>query len=112
MRWRLPLLLVSSLAASAAACARAPSSAPVTSFPGAPVVLISIDTLRADHLSLYGYTAGSTPVLERLAGNSIVFDDVYSQSPLTLPSHASLLTGLLPLHHGVRDNIGYSVRPD
>src|SRR5204862_1773713 len=42
----------------------------------------------------------------------IVFDDVYSQCPLTLPSHVSLLTGLLPPHHGVRDNIGYSVRPD
>jgi len=81
-------------------------------FPGAPVVLISIDTLRADHLPLYGYRNGATPTLDRLGREGVVFDDVYSHCPLTLPSHTSLLTGLLPLHHGVRDNIGYSVRPD
>src|SRR5204863_4806016 len=79
---------------------------------GAPVVLISIATLRADHLSLYGYRSGSTPTLDRLGREGVVFEDVYSHCPLTLPSHASLLTGLLPPHHGVRDNIGYSLGPD
>ena len=53
----------------------------------APVVLISIDTLRADHLRLYGYKPGSTPILDRLAAIGIVFDDVYSHSPLTLAVH-------------------------
>ena len=80
-------------------------------YAGAPVILISIDTLRADRLPLYGYRSGSTPVLDRLGREAIVFDDVYSHGPLTLPSHASLLTGLLPTHHGVRDNIGYALKP-
>jgi tetratricopeptide (TPR) repeat protein len=75
-------------------------------------VLISIDTLRADHLPLYGYRNGSTPALDRFGRDAIVFDNAYSQVPLTLPSHASLLTGRLPLHHGVRDNIGYAVAAD
>ena len=79
---------------------------------GAPIILISIDTLRADRLPLYGYRHGSTPVLDRLGRDAIVFDDVYSHGPLTLPSHASLLTGLLPTHHGVRDNIGYTLKPE
>jgi len=77
--------------------------------PGAPVILISIDTLRADRLPIYGYRKGSTPVMDRLAREGIVFDDVYSHTPLTLPSHASLFTGLLPTRHGVRDNIGYTL---
>jgi choline-sulfatase len=78
-------------------------------FRGASIILISIDTLRADHLPAYGYTAGSTPTLDALARDGIVFEDLYSHCPLTLPSHASLLTGLLPFRHGVRDNIGYSL---
>ena len=78
---------------------------------GAPIILISIDTLRADRLPLYGHRSGSTPVLDRLGREAVVFDDVYSHGPLTLPSHASLLTGLLPTHHGVRDNIGYALKP-
>lgn len=90
-------------------CGREPSH-PV-SYPGASVVLISIDTLRADRLPVYGYAEGSTPRLNQLAQSAIVFDDVYSHIPLTLPSHASLLTGLLPFRHGVRDNVGYSMRP-
>ena len=73
----------------------------------APVILISIDTLRADHLALYGYRNGDTPTLDGLGRDGIVFDDLYSHCPLTLPSHSSLLTALLPTHHGVRDNIGF-----
>src|SRR5262249_31313199 len=70
----------------------------------APVILISIDTLRADRLPIYGYKNGATPELDALARGGFVFDDVYSHCPLTLPSHSSLLTGQLPMHHGVRDN--------
>jgi arylsulfatase A-like enzyme/Tfp pilus assembly protein PilF len=81
-------------------------------YPDAPVVLVSIDTLRADHLPLYGYKAGSTPNLDRLGREGIVFDDVYSHCPLTLPAHASMLTGLLPPHHGVRDNLGFRLAPE
>jgi choline-sulfatase len=90
------------------------STAPgaATVFPDAPVVLVSIDTLRADHLPLYGYAAGSTPNLDRLGREGIVFDDLYSHCPLTLPAHVSMLTGLLPSHHGVRDNIGFRLGAD
>ena len=79
-------------------------------FRDAPLILISIDTLRADRLPLYGYRDGSTPILDGLGRGGIVFENLYSHCPLTLPSHTSLLTGLLPFRHGVRDNIGYSVR--
>ena len=92
-------------------CTRENPEALSAQHPGAPVILISIDTLRADRLPIYGYRNGSTPVLDRLARDGIVFDDVYSHAPLTLPSHASLLTGLLPTRHGVRDNIGYTLEP-
>jgi choline-sulfatase len=92
-------------------CARGRDSTAPASFPGAPVILISIDTLRADHLPAYGYRAGTTPAINRLAQAGLVFDEAYSQTPLTLPSHTTLLSGRLPWHHGVRDNIGYGVAP-
>ena len=112
MKFEVRLLAALALAALAA-CGRGTRTAAIPErFPGAPVILISIDTLRADHLPLYGYRNGSTPTLDRLGREGIVFEDLYSHCPLTLPSHASLVTGLLPFHHGVRDNIGYSVRAD
>jgi choline-sulfatase len=74
------------------------------------VVLVSIDTLRADRLALYGYAAGSTPTFDRIGREGIVFDEAYSHCPLTLPAHSSLFTGLLPPQHGVRDNLGFTLR--
>jgi arylsulfatase A-like enzyme/Flp pilus assembly protein TadD len=74
-----------------------------------PIVLISIDTLRADHLAAYGYRRGATPQLDRLASEGILFERAYAHAPLTLPSHASMLTGRLPFEHGVRDNAGFSL---
>lgn len=71
------------------------------------VLLITIDTLRADHLAAYGYSAIETPHLDRLASESMVFERVVSPVPLTLPSHASILTGTYPLYHGIRDNAGF-----
>jgi arylsulfatase A-like enzyme/Tfp pilus assembly protein PilF len=71
------------------------------------IVLVTIDTLRADHLPAYGYTRVKTPNLDQLAYQSLIFEDVVSQVPMTLPSHVSLLTGLLPVTHGVRDNSGF-----
>jgi arylsulfatase A-like enzyme/tetratricopeptide (TPR) repeat protein len=93
-----------------AGCARAPRGARAGSlgpFPGAPVVLISIDTLRADHLPAYGYAGVQTPAIDRLRRDSILFANAYSSCPLTLPAHSSILTGLPPSAHGVRDNVGY-----
>lgn len=77
-------------------------------FTNAPVVLISIDTLRADHLPAYGYASVATPAIDALRRDSILYADAYSHCPLTLPSHVSILSGLLPPEHGVRDNLGYN----
>ena len=67
------------------------------------VLLISVDTLGADHLGAYG-AATPTPTLDRLAEEGVVFEKALSQVPITLPSHASLFTGRYPIAHGVRDN--------
>lgn len=79
---------------------------------GTPVVLVSVDTLRSDRLPAYGYIGVSTPAIDRLRDDSILFRNAYSPIPLTLPSHSSVLTGLLPPHHGVRDNMGYRLETD
>jgi arylsulfatase A-like enzyme/Flp pilus assembly protein TadD len=76
-------------------------------FDGAPVILISIDTLRADHLPAYGYGGVKTPNIDALAKESVLFENAYSHVPLTLPSHVTILTGQLPPENGVRNNIGY-----
>jgi arylsulfatase A-like enzyme/Tfp pilus assembly protein PilF len=78
-------------------------------FKDAPVVLISIDTLRSDRLGCYGYAKAATPALDALAREGVLFEDVFSHCPLTLPAHASLFTGLLPPGHGVRDNLGFTL---
>ena len=68
------------------------------------VVLISIDTLRADHLGCYGAPGNPTPNLDRFATDGVRFDRVYASVPVTTPSHATILTGTSPLYHGVRSN--------
>jgi arylsulfatase A-like enzyme/Tfp pilus assembly protein PilF len=79
--------------------------------PGAPLFLIVVDTLRSDHLPFYGYSGVETPALSALRQDAILFEKAYSHVPLTLPSHASLLTGTLPAIHGVLDNGGYRLDP-
>lgn len=78
---------------------------------GTPVVIISIDTLRADRLPAYGYEGVETPALDALRRDGILFERAYTPTPLTFPAHSSLLTGLLPGVHGVRDNVGYKLDP-
>jgi arylsulfatase A-like enzyme len=68
------------------------------------LVIVTLDTTRADCLPVYGSPAVDTPALNALAANSIVFDRATTVAPLTLPAHSSLFTGLYPFHHGVRDN--------
>jgi arylsulfatase A-like enzyme/Tfp pilus assembly protein PilF len=80
-------------------------------FERAPVILISVDTLRSDRLPVYGYAKIETPALDALRGDAILFERAYSHIPLTLPSHISLLTGLEPGRHGVLDNSGYRLDP-
>ncbi|HTO76522.1 MAG TPA: sulfatase-like hydrolase/transferase [Thermoanaerobaculia bacterium] len=81
-------------------------------FPKAPVLVISIDTLRADHLPAYGYHDVATPALDALRRDAVLFENAYSHVPLTLPSHVTMLTGQLPPQSGVRDNTGYVLSPD
>jgi len=101
-RW--PLLVV------IAVCAAAVSLVLATRGPGpANLVIISLDTVRPDHLGCYGYTSASTPNLDRLASRGVVFEDALAPVPLTLPSHTSLLTGLGPLSHAVRDNSNFAL---
>src|SRR5437660_12101425 len=79
--------------------------------PKAPIIIISIDTLRSDHLPAYGYGKIETPNIDAFRNDAILFQRAYSQCPLTLVSHASLFTGALPADHGIRDNLGYKLDP-
>ena len=71
------------------------------------VILISIDTCRADYLGCYGYEGNTTPNIDNLAKEGVVFENVVSPLPLTLPAHCSMLTGVDIRSHGVHDNEGY-----
>lgn len=71
------------------------------------VLLISIDTLRSDYLSCYGYRQQTTPNIDSIAKKGILFENVYSPVPLTLPAHSSMLTGTIPPNHSTHDNMDY-----
>jgi arylsulfatase A-like enzyme/Tfp pilus assembly protein PilF len=75
------------------------------------LVVITLDTTRADRLGCYGFRGVETPNLDALAADGVVFEQATSTVPLTLPSHTSIFTGLIPPHHGVRDNGGYILDP-
>jgi arylsulfatase A-like enzyme/Flp pilus assembly protein TadD len=68
------------------------------------LLLITLDTVRADHIGIYGYKPAETPALDRLAKQGLRFEHALSAVPLTLPSHATILSGLTPPHHGLRNN--------
>lgn len=70
------------------------------------LLLVTLDTVRADRLGAYGYAAAETPALDRLAREGVRFNQAISAVPLTLPSHATILSGLTPPHHGLRNNGG------
>src|SRR6185436_6023412 len=74
---------------------------------GLDVLLITIDTLRADALGCYGNAGVETPWIDRLAAGGVRFEQVHAQNVVTLPSHANILSGRYPLDHGVRDNSGF-----
>ena len=73
------------------------------------IILVSIDTLRSDRLPAYGYGRGATPELDRFSAESILFERAYTSCPLTLPAHATMMTGLIPPQHGVRENRGFAL---
>jgi arylsulfatase A-like enzyme/Flp pilus assembly protein TadD len=105
---------LAALAAGAAWLWRAPGALapPAAAPPASPnILLVTLDTTRADRLGSYGYAAAATPHLDRLARDGVRFERALSTAPLTLPAHASLLTGRQPFTHGVRNN-GHFVLPD
>lgn len=85
-------------AASSASAAVASADAPDV------VVLVSFDTTRADRVGAYGATSGATPTIDRFASAGVRFEQARAVTPLTMPSHTSMLTGVLPTAHGVRTN--------
>ena len=93
-------LLLSPIAIALATCTPAPENLPVN------VVLISIDSLRADHVSAYGYRRKTTPTLDRLARQGLLFESVVAESSWTLPTHVTMLTGLTTSTHGVEQFAG------
>ncbi|HUG53506.1 MAG TPA: sulfatase-like hydrolase/transferase [Vicinamibacteria bacterium] len=104
---RIPLL-VGLLAAAACGRGEAPAPAPA---PPRSVLLVTVDTLRADRLGAYGDARARTPVLDGLAAAGTLFENAYTPAPLTLPAHASLMTGLVPPAHGVRGNGTFALGP-
>ena len=71
------------------------------------VVVVTLDTTRADRLGCYGFSQIETPHIDALARQGVVFENATSTAPLTFPSHSSIFTGLIPPHHGARDNGGF-----
>jgi arylsulfatase A-like enzyme/Flp pilus assembly protein TadD len=80
--------------------------------PSLSVLLITVDTLRADALGSYGHAGGATPVMDRLAASGVRFTSARAHNVVTLPSHANILTGRLPTAHGIRDNAGFRLADD
>ena len=72
--------------------------------PSPSILLITLDTVRRDHVGIYGAESGLTPSLDALAGEGLVHDAAYTTMPTTTPAHVSLFTGLYPSEHGVRRN--------
>jgi arylsulfatase A-like enzyme/tetratricopeptide (TPR) repeat protein len=95
---------------AAAACRRA-APRPFQDVRDPDVVLVTIDTLRADALGYSGNGAARTPNLDRIASEGVVFTEAHAHNVMTLPSHANILTGLYPYQNGVRDNDGFRLSP-
>jgi arylsulfatase A-like enzyme/cytochrome c-type biogenesis protein CcmH/NrfG len=102
------LVAIATLALFAGACRQRSKAAP--SAAGWNLLLVTLDTLRADRVGCYGRPNADTPALDALAGRGLRFAEAQSAVPLTLPSHATILSGLLPPRHGLRDN-GLGVLP-
>ena len=101
----LGIALCGAVLAAAAGCGSRRAAAPAE--PPPDLVLVTVDTLRADAVGAYGAAGDPTPLLDRLAGGGVRFTDAHAHAVLTLPSHASILSGRLPPEHGLRDNAGF-----
>lgn len=91
------------------ACHREPATPTAASGDKPDIILVTIDTLRADSVGFAGNTSVKTPFLDRMAGEGIVFTNAHAHNVVTLPSHTNILTGLYPFQHGVRDNSGFKL---
>jgi arylsulfatase A-like enzyme len=95
-----------------AGCRDESSPGPPRAEPAGGVLVLTLDTTRRDAMGFHGRAPSVTPNLDRLAAESVVFDDAYTVAPLTLPAHASLLTGLYPFSHRLRDNSIAALAPE
>ncbi len=103
------VLLVAGLAAVLLLRPRTPNFDRLRGDADYSVILVTVDTLRADKVGCYGNPRVRTPAMDALAASGIRFENCIAQTPLTLPSHTTIMTGTLPIHHGVRDNGGFVV---
>jgi arylsulfatase A-like enzyme/Flp pilus assembly protein TadD len=106
-------LIVTLVVAVVWTACRAPAVAPLGgsgAHRGANVLLITIDTLRRDRVGVFGGPSGLTPTLDSLAASGVRYSQAFTTAPLTLPAHASILTGLQPRHHGIRNNTSFRLR--
>jgi arylsulfatase A-like enzyme/Flp pilus assembly protein TadD len=94
------------LAITTCACRKAPQTPRDIDLPGANVLLITLDTTRADRIGAYGYALAETPRLDALAAEGVLFETATTPTAFTLPSHSSIMAGLYPPFHGVRLNGG------
>jgi choline-sulfatase len=110
---RLPLVMLLQVLVFVAAGAMAAPAPPAPPTPPTPpnIVLLTLDTTRADHLGSAGWPHAATPNLDALAHRGMRFERCDSAAPITLPSHATILSGLLPPRHGVRDNGTFVLSP-
>lgn len=104
-------LLVVALLVARGSVAQKPARAVAKTTHRPNLLLITVDTLRADHVGVYGAKQAQTPTIDALGHDGVVFEHAYSQVPLTLASHTSLLTGTYPFHNGVQDFTGQPLRP-
>lgn len=115
-RRRLVIIAVSSLIIAAVFFWQKPGRSQPGSGPAAPkgplnVLLVTLDTTRADRIGAYGYGKGRTPVMDALAAEGVRFAQAQTPVPLTLPAHASIMTGTYPTFHGLRNNGSYFLPP-
>jgi arylsulfatase A-like enzyme/tetratricopeptide (TPR) repeat protein len=108
---RIPALLLAAACALPSPFAR-PALGEVKRDDRLNVLLVTLDTTRADHVGSYGYAKAETPVIDALARNGVRFANAYCPVPLTLPSHCSILTGTYPLRHKVRNNGDFYLADD
>ncbi|RKY20365.1 MAG: hypothetical protein DRQ55_07975 [Planctomycetota bacterium] len=116
MAWRNPLTTLAVLGLTLVALpacdpARPLAADPLAARPGAHLVLVSVDTLRADHLGCYGYERDTSPTLDRLAQQALLFEDVTATSSSTAPSHMSMFSGVLPRVHGIKNAVTHNQAP-